>query len=65
MSEKSSTFAPAKVWMKIEKEAIMKNDPTLMTKEEFFARLEEAEKGPRIRMLPNETLDEFLNRVGI
>ena len=42
----------------------MKNDPTLMTKEEFFARLEEAEKGPRIRMLPNETLDDMLTRLG-
>ena len=43
----------------------MKKDPTQMTKEEFFARIEEAEKGPRIKMLPNETLDELLNRVSI
>ena len=43
-------------------------DPTLMTKEEFFARVEEAEReiaqGKGHVMLPNETLDEFLNRVG-
>ena len=40
------------------------DDPTRMTKEEFFARLDEAEKGPRHRMLPGETLDEMLTRLG-
>ena len=42
----------------------MTNDPTCMTKEEFFARIDEAEKGPRYRMLPDETLDEMLTRLG-
>ena len=42
----------------------MTYDPTCMTKEEFFARIEEAEKGPRYKMLPNETLDEMLARLG-
>ena len=42
----------------------MTDDPTCMTKEEFFARIEEAEKGPRYKMLPNETLDEMLKRLG-
>ena len=42
----------------------MTYDPTCMTKEEFFARIEEAEKGPRYKMLPNETLDEMLKRLG-
>ena len=47
-----------------EKEA----DPTLLTKEEFFARVDEAReqirRGEGIEMLPDESLDEFLERVG-
>mgnify|MGYP006916074543 CR=1 FL=1 len=47
-----------------EKEA----DPTLLTEEEFFARVDEARdqirRGEGIEMLPNESLDEFLKRVG-
>ena len=47
-----------------EKEA----DPTLMSKEEFFARVDEAReqiiRGEGVEMLPDESLDEFLNRVG-
>ena len=43
-------------------------DPTLMTKEEFFARIDKAEQeiaeGKGHKMLPNESLDEFLKRVG-
>ena len=42
----------------------MTNDPTCMTKEEYFAMLDRAEKGPRHRMLPDETLDEMLTRLG-
>ena len=42
----------------------MTEDPTCMTKEEYFARLDEAEKGPTYRMLPNETLDDMLKRLG-
>ena len=42
----------------------MTYDPTCMTKEEFIARIEEAEKGPRYKMLQNETLDEMLKRLG-
>ena len=45
-----------------------KEDPTLMTKEEFFAKIERAEReiaeGKGIKMLPNETLDDLLRRVG-
>ena len=45
-----------------------KEDPTLMSKEEFFAKLERAEKqienGEGHKMLPGESLDEFLKRVG-
>ena len=43
------------------------DDPTLMTQEEFYARIDEAEReiaeGKGIKMLPNESLDEFLRRV--
>ncbi len=46
----------------------MTYDPTLMTKDEFYRRIDEAEReiaeGKGQVMLPNETLDEFLNRVG-
>jgi len=43
-------------------------DPTLLSKEDFFARVDEAreqiKRGEGIEMLPNETLDEFLERIG-
>ena len=52
----------AKYLRKIAKQ--LTDDPTRMTKEEFFARIDEAEKGPRHRMLPDETLDEMLTRLG-
>ena len=43
-------------------------DPTLMTKEEFFTKLEKGEEeyrqGKTVSMLPGETLDDFLKRVG-
>ena len=42
----------------------MANDPTLMSKEEYFRRLDEAEKGPKYKMLPNESLDDMLTRLG-
>ena len=42
----------------------MTDDPTCMTKEEYFRRLDEAEKGKKYSMLPNETLDEMLTRLG-
>ena len=52
----------------IKKLAAKKEDPTLMTKEEFFSNvdeaLEQARQGKVHRMLPNESLDEFLKRVG-
>lgn len=60
----------AKVLMYVKKLAAQKKkaDLTLMTKEEFFRRVDEAREeirqGKGIKMLPNETLDEFLSRVG-
>lgn len=57
-----------KVLKYVKKLAAKKQDETLMTKEEFFARVDEAREeirqGKGIKMLPNETLDEFLRRVG-
>ena len=43
------------------------NDPTLMSEEEFFARVDQAREslrqGKGKKMLPGETLSEFLKRV--
>lgn len=45
-----------------------KVDSTLLTKEDLFARIDEAreqiKRGEGIEMLPGESLDEFLDRVG-
>lgn len=40
------------------------NDPTCMSKEDFFARVDEADKGPKYKMLPNESVEEMLVRLG-
>ena len=46
-----------------------KEDPTLMTKEEFFAKIEESERqierGECHTMLPDEDLTAFLRRVSL
>lgn len=56
----------AKYVRKLAKE--MTEDPTLMTKEEYFAMLDEAEqqlaRGEGHTMLPGEDLTDFLRRVG-
>ncbi len=44
--------------------ATKKEDPTLMTKEEFFRRVDEAKKGPTYKMLPDEDITTFLRRLG-
>ena len=54
----------AKVLKYVKRLAAKKEDPTLMTKEEFFARVDEAKKGPTYRMQPNENLTTFLKRIG-
>ena len=41
-----------------------KNDPTSFTKEEFFARIDEAKKGPSYELKEGETLEDLLERVG-
>ncbi len=42
----------------------MGSDPTLMSKEEFFARVEEAQKGPSHELRVGEDLTSFLRRRG-
>ena len=42
----------------------MSEDPACMTKEEYFRRLDEAEKGKSAAMLPGEDLTAFLRRQG-
>ena len=48
----------------LKKLANKKQDETLMTKEEFFARVDKAKEGKAVAMLPNENLTEFLRRQG-
>ena len=52
----------------IKKLAAKKEDPTLMTKEEFFARIEEAEqqyaRGEYTTQLPGESVLDMLKRCG-
>ena len=63
--DKSLMKRLAKYVAKLVKE---KNDPTLMTKEEYFAMIEEAEqqadRGEGVAMLPGEDLTDFLRRNG-
>lgn len=40
------------------------NDPTLMTKEEFFARVEEAKKSPSYELKEGETIEDLIKRLG-
>lgn len=44
--------------------ASKKEDSALMTKEEFFARVDKARQGKADVMLPNENLTDFLKRQG-
>lgn len=46
------------------KKLAKEKDPTLMTKEEFFARVDEAKKGPTYELQENETIEDLLKRVG-
>lgn len=39
-------------------------DPTLMTKEEFFARVDEAKKGPTFELKDGETIEDLIKRIG-
>ena len=39
-------------------------DPTEMTREEFFARIDEAKKGPSYELRDDETLEDLIKRIG-
>ena len=58
--DESVLIRVAKYLRKVVKE--MREDPTLMTKEEFFARVDEARKGPSYRLNEGESLDDFIRR---
>lgn len=46
------------------KKLAKEKDPTLMTKEEFFARVEAAKEGPSYELQEGETIEDLLKRVG-
>ena len=48
----------------LKKLAVKRQDETLMTKEQFFVRVDKARQGKSATMLPNENLTEFLRRQG-
>jgi C4-type Zn-finger protein len=48
----------------LKKLAAKKEDETLMTEEQFFARVDKAKQGKSDAMLPNENLTDFLRRKG-
>ncbi len=58
----------AKLMRYVKKLTAKKQDPTLMTEEEFYANvdeaIEQARQGRVHRMAPGESLDDFLTRVG-
>lgn len=39
-------------------------EPTEFTREEFFARIDEAKKGPTFELHDDETLEDLMKRVG-
>ena len=50
----------AKLMKYIKRLTAKKQDPTLMTKEEFFTRVDEAEKGPSKRFESVAELDRYI-----
>lgn len=49
---------------KLVKEKERGKDPSLMSKEEFFARIDEAKKGPTYELKDDETIKDLIKRVG-
>ena len=46
------------------KKLAKEKDPTLMTEEEFFARVDAAKNGPTYELQEGETIEDLLKRVG-
>ena len=40
-----------------------KEDPTLITKEEFFARIDKAKEGPSYELKQGESIDDLIRRL--
>lgn len=40
-----------------------KEDPTLFTKEEFFARIDKAKEGPSYELKQGESIDDLIRRL--
>ena len=53
----------AKLMKYIKRLTAKKQDPTLMTREEFFARVDEAEKGPSKRFESVAELDRYIRNL--
>lgn len=47
----------------LKKLAAKKEDNALMTKEDFFKRVDEAKKGPIYELAPGESMDDLIKRV--
>lgn len=46
------------------KKLAKEKDPTLMTQEEFFARVDAAKNGPTYELQEGETIEDLIKRVG-
>jgi len=68
MSQVDDEAVMQKIIAYVKKLVKKKKDPTEMTKEEFYAKIEQSEKeldeGKGIKMLPGETLSDLIRRVG-
>lgn len=47
----------------LKKLAAKKEDDALMTKDDFFKRVDEAKKGPIYELAPGESMDDLIKRV--
>jgi len=46
------------------KKLAKEKDPSLMTKEEFFVRVDAAKEGPSYELQDGETIEDLIKRVG-
>ncbi len=45
------------------KKLVKEKDPTLMTKDDFFARVDAAKNGPTFELAEDETIEDLIKRV--
>ena len=60
LSRRNQAWLAERLLNASKQEKKVKTDPTEMTKEEFFARIEEASKGPVFRCSGVEELDKII-----